>query len=321
MKAIVCEKYGMPDVLELREVEKPVPGNGEVLVKIHAASVNQYDWHLLTADMLFVRLGSGMFKPKHTRPGADVAGRIEAVGAGVTRFRPGDEVYGEIGSGAFAEYACAREERLAPKPANLTFAQAAAVPMAALTALQGLRDKGGVRAGQAVLIHGAGGGVGTFAVQFAKNFAADVTAVCSAGNADQARALGADHVIDYAQEDFTRSGRRYDLILAVNGNRSIFTYRRALAPGGAYICIGGSPAQIFQGVLMGKLLSWRGGKKLGFVVANVNRKDLDFIRELIEAGRIRPVIERSYPLSGTAEALRHLGAGHARGKIVITMEA
>src|SRR5512141_869413 len=227
MKAIVSDKYGQPDVLELREVEKPAPRGNEVLIRVCAASVNAYDWHLLTADIFMVRLmGGGLLKPKDSIPGADVAGRVEAVGRDVKQFRPGDEVFGDIAHAAFAEYACAPESRLALKPAHLSFEGAAAVPMAALTALQGLRDAGQIQPGQKVLIHGASGGVGTFAVQIAKLFGAEVTAVCSTGNLDQARSIGADHVIDYTREDFTQNGQLYDVILAVNGYRPISHYLR-----------------------------------------------------------------------------------------------
>ncbi len=319
MKAIVSERYGSPDVLELREVEKPTPDENQVLIKVHAASVNAYDWHMLTADIFLVRLGAGLFKPKNTRRGADIAGRVEAVGSNVKQFQAGDEVFGCIGSGGFAEYACAKEDLLALKPGGLTFEEAAAAPMAALTALQGLRDMGQIQPGQKVLINGAGGGVGTFSVQFAKYFGAEVTAVCSTRNLDVARSLGADHLIDYTREDFTKNGLRYDLILAVNGYRSIFDYRRALNPKGIYVVAGGSLAQILQGILLGSRLSKNGGKKMGFFMANLNQKDLGFIKELIEAGKVKPVIDRCYPLREAAEALRYLGEGHTKGKVVITV--
>jgi len=319
MKAIVSERYGSPDVLELREVEKPTPDENQVLIKVHAASVNAYDWHMLTADIFLVRLGAGLFKPNNTRRGADIAGRVEAVGSNVKQFQAGDEVFGCIGSGGFAEYACAKEDLLALKPGGLTFEEAAAAPMAALTALQGLRDIGQIQPGQKVLINGAGGGVGTFSVQFAKYFGAEVTAVCSTRNLDVARSLGADHLIDYTREDFTKNGLRYDLILTVNGYRSIFDYRRALNPKGIYVVAGGSLAQILQGILLGSRLSKNGGKKMGFFMANLNQKDLGFIKELIEAGKVKPVIDRCYPLREAAEALRYLGEGHAKGKVVITV--
>ena len=321
MKAIVYTKYGSPDVLQLQEVEKPTPKDDEVLIKIHAASVNAYDWHFLTADIFLIRLmGGGLLKPKNTRLGADIAGRVEAVGKNVKQFQPGDEVFGDIGHGGFAEYACAPESRLALKPANLSFEEAAAVPMAALTALQGLRDEGQIHPGQKVLINGASGGVGTFAVQIAKLLGAEVTAVCSTGNLDQARSLGADHVIDYTKENFTQNGRQYDLIFAANGYHPLAAYKRALAPKGMYIMAGGKPAQIFGAMLLGNWLSEKNGRKLGGVSAHIDQKDLLTLKEMLEAGKIVPAIDKRYPLSESAEALRYLGAGHARGKVVITME-
>ncbi len=319
MKAIVYTKYGSPDVLQLKDVEKPTPKDDEVLIKIHAASVNAYDWHFLTADIFLIRLmGGGLLKPKNTRLGADIAGRVEAVGKNVKQFQPDDEVFGMV-RGGFAEYACALENALALKPSNLSFEEAAAVPMAAVTALQGLRDEGQIQAGQKVLINGASGGVGTFAVQIAKSFGAEVTAVCSTRNVDQARSLGADHVIDYTKEDFTQSGQQYDLILAANGYHPLSAYKRALTPKGIYVMAGGSMAQIFQAMLMGSWMSETGGRKMGGVSAKRSQKDLDFLKELLEAGKVVPVIDRRYPLSEAAEALRYLGEGHARGKVVITV--
>ena len=324
MKAIVYTEYGPPDVLHLKDVEKPAPKDNEILVKVHAASVNAYDWHLLTADIFLVRLmGGGLNKPKNTRLGADIAGRVEAVGGNVKQFQPGDEVFGDIaglGGGSFAEYVSVPESALALKPANLSFEQAAAVPMAAVTALQGLRDEGQIQPGQKVLINGASGGVGTFAVQIAKSFGAEVTAVCSTRNLDMARSLGADHVIDYTEEDFTQNGQLYDLILAVNGYHPISAYKRALTPEGIYVMAGGSMAQIFQAMLLGPLMSITGDKKMGGVSAKPSQKDLIFLKELLETGKIVPVIDRRYPLSETAEALRYLGEGHARGKVIITLE-
>jgi NADPH:quinone reductase-like Zn-dependent oxidoreductase len=324
MKAIVCPKYGSPDVLQLREVAKPAPEDDEVLIKIHAASVNAYDWHLLTADFALVRLmGGGLFKPKNPRPGEDVAGRVEAVGRNVRQFRPGDEVFGDLcecGCGGFAEYVCARENALVLKPANITFEQAAAVPMAAVTALHGLRDIGHIQPGQNVLINGASGGVGTFAVQIAKSFGAEVTAVCSPTNLEQAHKLGADIVIDYTKEDFTQSGQRYDLILAANGYHPLSAYKRALSPRGTYVMAGGSLTQIMQAMLLGHWMSQTGGKKMAALTSRPNQQDLGFMKELLEAGKVVPVIDRSYPLSDVAKALRYLGEGHAKGKIVITVE-
>ena len=320
MKAIVYTKYGSPDVLQLKDVEIPAPKDDEVLIKIHAASVNAYDWHFLTADIFLIRLmGGGLLKPKYTRLGADIAGRVEAVGRNVKQFQPGNEVFGMV-HGGFAEYACALEDAFALKPSNLSFEQAAAVPMAGVTALQGLRDEGQIQPGQKVLIHGASGGVGTFAVQIAKSFGAEVTAVCSTRNLDQARSIGADHVIDYTKENFTESGKQYDLIFAANGYHSLSAYKRALAPKGMYIMAGGTMAQIFQAMLLGFWMSETGGKKMGGVSAKRSQKDLVFLKELVEAGKVVPVIDRRYPLSEAAEALRYLGEGHARGKVVITVE-
>lgn len=324
MKAIVCTKYGPPEVLQLTEVAKPTPKADEVLIKVHAASVNMYDWHLLTADIFLVRLmGQGLLKPKKPIPGIDIAGRIEAVGSNVKQFRPGDDVYGDISPGehgGFAEYVAVPERLLALKPTNLSFEEAAALPMAAVTALQGLRDQGKIQAGQKVLINGASGGVGTFAVQLAKAFGAEVTAVCSTRNLEMARTLGADHVIDYTQEDFTRNGQTYDLILAANGYHPLAAYKRALTPHGIYVVAGGTPAQIFQAILLGSWFSEKGGKKLGGFTAHANQQDLVTLKELVEAGKVAPVIDKCYAqLSETPEALRYLGTGHARGKVVITV--
>ncbi len=324
MKAIVYTKYGTPDVLQLRDVEKPAPRENEVLIKIHAASVNQYDWHFLTADIFLVRLmGVGLLKPKNPRLGADVAGRVEAVGRNVKQFQPGDEVFGDLaghGNGSFAEYISAPEIAFALKPTNLSFEEAAAVPMAAVTALQGLRDEGHIQPGQKVLINGASGGVGTFAVQLAKYFGAEVTAVCSSRNVDQARSLGADHVIDYTEENFTQSAKQYDLILAANGYHPLSAYKRALTPKGIYVMAGGSQAQIFGAMLLGSLMSESSGKKMGGVSAKPKQEDLVFMKGLLESGKVVPVIDRRYPLRETAEALRYLGEGHARGKVVITLD-
>jgi NADPH:quinone reductase-like Zn-dependent oxidoreductase len=324
MRAIVYHTYGSPDVLKLEEVQMPVPQDNEVLVKVHAASVNAAELHFLRADPFLMRfMGFGLLKPKHTILGAALAGQVEAVGRNVTQFQPGDEIFGDLtrcGFGAFAEYVCASEDALALKPANVTFEEAAAVPLAAVTALQGLRAKGQIQPGQKVLIYGAGGGVGTFAVQLAKSFGASVTAVCSTRNVDMVRSIGADHVIDYTQEDFTKNGQRYDLIFAVNGYHSISDYKRALNPRGVYVFIGGSIAAMFQAMLLGPLISMTGKQKMGSMgVAKPNQKDLVFMKELLEAGKVVPVIDRRYPLRETAEALRYLEKGHAKGKVVITM--
>ncbi|MBI5814909.1 MAG: NAD(P)-dependent alcohol dehydrogenase [Nitrospinae bacterium] len=320
MKAIVYSEYGPPDVLRLEEVEKPVPGENDALVKVVAASVNAADWRLMRADPFLARFFSGLVRPRFNILGADIAGRIEAVGKNVKRFKPGDEVFGDIfanGFGGFAEYSRAREDALALKPANISFEEAAATPLAALTALHGLRDMGRLRAGQKVLINGAGGGVGTFAVQLAKWLGAEVTAVCGKGNLETARSIGADHVIDYAEEDFTKSGRCYDLILAVNGYHPIFDYRRALNSGGIYVMTGGSMAQMFQALLLGPLISMAGGRKMGALSSTPNQKDLALLGELLGAGKIKPVIDRRYSLKEVPEALGYLEKGHARGKVVI----
>jgi len=321
MKAIVCTKYGPPDVLKLEEVEKPTPGADEVLVKVHAASVTYSSLMLIKGEPFVGRLmGLGLLKPKLKIPGADIAGRVVAVGAKVKQFRPGDEVFGDLsncGRGGFAEYVCAPENALALKPANISFEEAAAVPEAALVALQALRDNGQIKMGQKVLIYGASGGIGTFAVQIAKYFGAEVTGVCSTRNLDLVRSLGADHVIDYTKEDFAQNGQSYDLIVATAGFRSIFDYRRALSPAGIYVSTGGAMGQTFQALLLGPLISMTGGKKLGAMLVKPN-KDLAFVKELIETGKVKPVIDRCYPLSDAAEALRYYGNGHARGKVVIT---
>jgi NADPH:quinone reductase-like Zn-dependent oxidoreductase len=319
MKAIVCDKYGPPNVLEFREVEKPTPGAGEVLVKVLAAAPNMADWHLLTADIFLVRLSEGLFKPKRSILASDIAGIVETVGPGVTRFKPGDEVFGDVSScnwGGFAEFARAREDMLVLKPANLSFEEAAAVPMAALTALQALRDDGKIQPGKKVLINGASGGVGTFAVQLAKYFGADVTAVCSSGKMEMVRSLGADQVIDYTKEDFTKNGEQYDLILAANGYHPLRDYQRALAPGGNYVTAGGKPAQMFEVMLQGAILS-TGGRKMVSMLERPNKKDLEFMKELLEAGKVKVVIDRCYSLPETADAMSYLGEGHAKGKIVI----
>ena len=322
MKAIINTTYGSPDVLRLVELETPTPAADEVLIRIHAASVNAYDWHLLRADPFLLRLSMGFFRPRNPMLGADVAGQIVAIGRDVTQFKPGDEIYGDLsacGNGGFAEYVAVPEKYVARKPASLTFEQAAAVPMAAVTALQGLRDVGSVQPGHKVLINGASGGVGTFAVQIAKALGAEVTAVCSTSKIDLTQSLGADHVIDYAKEDFTRNGRQYDLILAVNGDRSLGDYERVLMPNGTYAMVGGSNSQIFQALLRGPIKSRSGGKRFTTVSAKPNQADLEVMNDLIETGRVRPVVDRCYPLSETAEALRYVEAGHARGKVVITI--
>jgi NADPH:quinone reductase-like Zn-dependent oxidoreductase len=318
MKAIIARKYGPPEVLTIEEIEKPAPKDKQVLVKVLAASINAADYHLMRADIPLVRLmGEGLLKPKNPRTGMDVAGRVEAVGENVTQFQPGDEVFGDA-RGAFAEYVLAREMYLATKPAGVSFEQAAAVPTAGLTALQAIRWAGGIRSGQKVLVQGASGGVGTFAMQLAKVFGAEVTAVCSPRNLELARSLGAEHVIDYTREDFTRGRQRYDLIIAVNGFHSIFAYRQTLCPGGVYVCVGGAMTQMFQAMLLGPWLSRKGDKKLGNMgIAKVLQEDLVYLGELLDAGQITSVIDRNYRLEEIREAFRYFEEEHAQGKVVI----
>ena len=323
MKAFVYTKYGTPDVLHIRDVEKPAPKENEVLVKVHATSANAADWHLLTADIFLVRLQTGLLKPKNTILGADVAGQVEAVGRDVKQFKPGDAVFGDVfgqNSGSFAEYVTAPESVLVLKPSNLSYDEAAAVPLAAITALQGLRDMGQIQPGQKVLINGASGGVGTFAVQLAKYFGAEVTAVCSTRNLDMAHTLGADHVIDYTKEDFTQNGQQYDLILAVNGYHPISAYRRALTPKGIYVMVGGTITQLFQALLLGPWMSKRDGQQMGALTLKPNPKDMPLLKELLETGKVVPVIDKRYSLSEVPDALRYFGEGHAKGKVVITVE-
>jgi NADPH:quinone reductase-like Zn-dependent oxidoreductase len=318
MKAIIFTEYGSPDVLQLKDVEKPAPHDNEVLIKIHAASANPADWHTMRAEPFLARLANGLLKSKNPRLGADLAGHVEAIGRNVTQFQVGDDVFGglplnELGS--FAEYVCANEDILTLKPAGMTFEQAAAVPLAAFTALQGLRDKGQIRSGQKVLINGASGGVGTFAVQIAKSFGTEVTGVCSTRNLDLVRSIGADHVIDYTREDFTQNGQHYDLIFDAVGNRSVSEYQRALSPNGICAVAGfTSLTRLFQFMFFG-------GKQVGLMeTAKGNKKDLMMIKELLEAGKVIPVIDKTYLLSQVSEAIRYLETGHARGKVVITVE-
>ncbi len=320
MKAIVCTKYGAPpDVLQLREVEKPVPGEHQVLIRVRAASVNVSDLAPVRGAFLARLFGTGIFKPKKERPGTDFAGQVEGVGSAVRQFKPGDEVFGAA-SGAYAEYVLAREDLLAMKSKNITFEEAAAVPVAGISALQGLQ-KGHIQTGQKVVVNGASGGVGTFAVQIAKSFGTEVTAVCSAGNMENARAMGADHVIDYRQEDFTRSGQAYDLILAVNGYHSASSYVKSLKEKGVCVVVGGSLAQIFQSLVFGPWMSRREGKKIGFMgIAQMNQKDLVFLGNLLDSGKIKPFIDRHYSLGEAVQAFQYLENGHARGKVILTME-
>jgi NADPH:quinone reductase-like Zn-dependent oxidoreductase len=322
MKAIVHHEYGSPDVLKLATVKKPVPDENEVLIKIHAAALNAADWHLMRASPFLVRLMFGFFKPRFPILGADVAGVVEAVGSNVTLFKPGDEVFGDTFAhkfGGFAEYVCMTEEAIVHKPANVSFQVAAAVPLAGVTALQALRDKGQIRKGQKVLINGASGGVGTFAVQLAKHFGAEVTAVCSNSKIDMVRSIGADHVIDYATENFTQNGKRYDLIIAANGYHPITAYKRVLNPNGIYVMVGGAGWQMFQAVVAGPFVSM-GKKKMSNLSAKPNQDDLFYLKNLLEQGVIKPVIDRTYTLEEIPDAMRYLEEGHAKGKIVIEIK-
>ena len=320
MKSILQTSYGSSDVLRLMDIEKPTPKENQVLVKVHAASINAKDYRMMQADPFFIRLmGNGFLKPKDQRIGTDVAGRVEAIGENVTQFKTGDEVFG-CATGSFAEYVLAKESYLTLKPANRSFEEVAALPVAALTALQGLRDAGNIRAGQKVLIQGASGGVGIFALQIAKVFGAEVTAVCSPRNLDLMRSIGADHVIDYTKEDFTNSGQRYDLIFAVNGYHPLSAYKRALCPEGVYVCAGGTMSQIFEPMLFGSMMSEKGGKRLGSMgVAKIKQEDLVFLGELLATGKIKSVIDARYPLEKTPEAMRYVEEKHAQGKVVITV--
>ena len=324
MKAIVCTQYGPPDLLQFKEMATPIPKDNEVLVKLCAASVNPLDWRLMRGKPWFVRLFFGLLKPKFEIPGSDISGRVEAVGRDVKQFRTGDEVFGTKGfaGGGFAEYVCAVENELALKPANISFEEAAAVPVAAVTALLGLRDKGQIQPGQKVVIDGASGGVGTFAIQIAKSFGAEVTAVCSTRNLDIARSIGADHVIDYTREDFTRNGQQYDLIMAANARHSVFAYRRALSQDGICVKAGGKPTLqgILQDLLVAPLLSIFDGKKTCSFISKLDKKDLVLLAGLLEAGKVVSVIDRRYPLSDAAEAIRYLEEGHAQGKVIIVIE-
>jgi len=325
MKAAVYTRYGPPDVVQIKDVEKPVPKDNEVLLKVRAASVNPVDWHFMRGTPYIVRIVAGLRKPKITRLGVDVAGQVEAVGRNVTQFKPGDEVFGTC-KGAFAEYACTSERALVAKPDNVPFEQAASVPVAAFTALQGLRDKGHIQPGQKVLINGAAGGVGTFAVQIAKSFGADVTGVCSTRNVGLVRSIGADQVIDYTQADFTKSGQRYDLFFDCVGNHSLSACRRVLNPKGIHIMVGapsgggrwmiGPLARLVKMLL----LSWFMSQKFVTFIARSSKEDLTIMHELMKAGKVTPVIDKRYRLSEVPEAIRYLEEGHARGKVVVTLE-
>ena len=324
MKAVVQDRYGSADTLEFRDIDRPVPAAGEVLVRVHAASVNAYDWHYMHGDPKLARAVFGLSRPKARVRGRDFAGRVEAVGAGVTGLEPGDEVYGEA-DGAFAEFVCAKDGMVGPKPANLTFEQAAAIPLAGNTALIGLRDVARVQPGQTVLVNGASGGVGTFAVQLAKAYGAEVTAVCSTRNVGLVRSLGADHVIDYTREDFTRGGRRYDVLLDLVGNHSLADFRRAVAPTGTLVLSGGGvyeggsvfgPMALF---FRRRLAAPFTRQRLLELPARQSKATLAALRDLAESGKMTPVVERTYPLSEAAEAIRYLEVEHARAKIVVTV--
>jgi NADPH:quinone reductase-like Zn-dependent oxidoreductase len=321
MKAIVYTQYGSPsDVVRLQEVEKPTPKDDEVLIIVQASSINSAELHLIRADPFLVRMSTGLLKPTKTIPGADVAGRVEAVGREVKQFKPGDEVFGDLsgcGWGAFAEYVCANENALLLKPANMTFEQAAAVPVAGVTALQGLRNKGQIEAGQKVLINGASGGVGSFAVQIAKSFGAEVTGVCSTKKADMVRSIGADHVIDYTQEDVTQSGQHYDLILDAAAYRPFSLYKRVLSPRGIYVFAGGSTSGLFRTMLLGSLMSKSEGQTFVTLMAGPNLMDLGFMKELLETGKVTPFIDKCYPLSEAAAALQYVEERHVQGKVAL----
>ncbi len=323
MKAIVCEKYGPPDVLQLRETPKPVLKENEALVKIRAASLNAADLEMLRGD--FVTRMVSPLKPKHKIPGTDFAGVIDTIGSRVMQFKPGDEIWGDLSfpldGGTLAEYVCIPEKALRLKPASMTFDEAAAIPTAAVVALQKLRIKGPVRSGQMVLINGAGGGVGTFAIQIAKYFGAEVTGVDSTEKLDTLRAIGVDHVINYTQEDFTQNKQHYDLILDIVARRSFFAYRRALNPQGICVMVGGSLSRVLTNKIFGSIFPNNENKKMGLGEWNPNKKeDLDFLQELFDAGKLKPVIDKYYPLSEVPEAFRHLEAGHVRGKAVIKID-
>ena len=322
MKAILFTQYGSPDVLQLAEVEKPTPNENQVLVKIVAAAANPLDWHGMRGEPIIARMGGGLRKPKDPRLGADIAGWVEAVGRNVTEFKPGDEVFGAVGVGGFAEYVCTREKNLALKPSNVSFEAAAATPVVGFTAVQGFRHFGKIQAGQKILVNGAAGGIGTFAVQLAKYYGMEVTGVCSTRNLDMVGSIGADHVVDYTREDFARNGKQYDLIFDTIGNRSVFDYRRALKPQGKCVIAGfTSMPRLFEHMLLGPLVSKRGDRKVSMMgVSNADKEDLLMIKELLETGKVVPVIDRCYPLHETAEAIRYLETLHARGKVIINVE-
>ncbi len=321
MKAVYCTKYGSVDNLQFKEIEKPTLKENRLLIKMHAASVNALDLHLIIADIPLVRLMGGLFKPSDPKVGVDLAGVVEAVGSNVTKFKAGDEVFGR-GSGSFAEYATAGETAVALKPASLSFAEAAATPIAAITALQALRDRAKVQPGQKVLIQGAGGGVGTFAVQLAKLFGAEVTAVCGANSIEIAHALGADHIVDYAAEDITASSVQFDSIIAINGYHSIHAYRHILSPAGVYVGVGGSKIMrsMLEMMMAGAPFAGNKKQKIANMMTTPTPADLLYLKDLLEAQKIKPIIDRIYPFSETIQAIKHMQNGHVHGKIVISME-
>lgn len=322
MQAVVCSKYGNSEALSLNEVDKPIPREKEVLVKIHASSVNYGNLVLLKGEPYLARLAFGLFKPKYSIPGGDIAGEVESIGNGVNQFQLGDEVFGDLSAyswGGFAEYVCVPEDALALKPKNLSFEEAAAVPMAAVTALQALRNKGNIQPGQKVLIYGASGGVGTFAVQIAKSLGAEVTGVCSTRNVDILLSIGADHVIDYQKENFSQTQEKYDLILGVNGSQPLSVYKRALNPNGIFLHVGGSGEQLFQTMLQAPWTSIIGKKKVRNILQRANQKDLIYVKQLLESGQVKPIIDRTYKLSEITDAFDYFSEGHAQGKVVITV--
>lgn len=322
MKAFVYREYGTPDVLNLEEIKKTTPKDDEILIKVRAVSLNKADLYMLKGEPFMLRFESGIQKPKNIILGADVSGQVEEVGKNVKQFKVGDDVFADLASsgwGGLAEYVSAKENAFVHKPTNMSYQEAAAVPMAAVTALQSLRDKVKVQSGQKVLINGASGGVGTFALQIAKSFGAEVTAVCSTKNVEMARALGADHVIDYSKENFTENNQQYDLILATNGYHTLAEYKRVLTSKGVYVCSGGTLKQIFESILLGGLMTVGTEKKIMNLSAKPNQDDLNFVKKLIEDGKVKSVIEKIYPFEQTPDAFRHLENGHVSGKIVITL--
>lgn len=319
MKAVLFKKYGSPDVLEFADVEKPTPTDNQVLVKVYMASVNPLDWHRMRGEPILARFSQGFWKPDNTKIGADIAGRVEAVGSKVTTFKPGDEVFGSIFAGGFAEYACANEKFFAHKPANVSFEAAAGVPVVGFTALQGLRDVGQIKAGQKVLVNGASGGVGMTAVQIAKSYGTEVTGVCSTRNLDLVRSFGADHVIDYTQQDFTRTGQQYDLIYDAIGNRSVSDYRRALAANGRCVIVGfTSMRRLLEHLIIAPQISKRSDKTVGMMMmADVNKPDLVLLQDMLANGTVAPSIDRCYSFSEIADAVRYLETSRARGKVIV----